>query len=74
MFGFAASSLLFQSAVNMARSVRLADFRKGEETECQHSQGELERAAARIVDALRGKRARRLFRAQVRAVAGPYSA
>ena len=53
-FGFTVSSLLFQSAVNMARSVRLADYRRDGETECQYSQGELERAAVSIVDALYG--------------------
>ena len=45
---------MFQSAVNMARSVRLADYRRDGETECQYSQGELERAAVSIVDALYG--------------------
>ena len=53
-FGFTLSSVLFQSAVSMARSVRLADYRRDGETDCQHSQGELERAAASMCDALRG--------------------
>eukprot|EP00959_Pyramimonas_sp_CCMP1952_P160728 3361556-Pyramimonas_sp.AAC.1 len=38
----------------MARSVRLADYRKDGETERQYSQGELEKAAVSIVDALYG--------------------
>ena len=53
-FGFTLSSVLFQSSVNMARSVRLADYRKDGQTECQYSQSELERAAVSIVDALYG--------------------
>ena len=53
-FGFTMSSVLFQSAVNMARSVRLADYRKDGQAECQYSQGELERAAVSIVEALYG--------------------
>ena len=44
-FGFTMSSILFQSAVNMARSVRLADYRRDGETECQYTQEELESAA-----------------------------
>eukprot|EP00959_Pyramimonas_sp_CCMP1952_P371359 7776551-Pyramimonas_sp.AAC.1 len=35
----------------MARSVRLADYRKDGETERQHSQGELEKAAVSIAEA-----------------------
>ena len=45
---------MFQISVNMARSVRLADYRKDGETECQYSQGELEKAAVSIVDVLYG--------------------
>ena len=53
-FGFTASSVLFQSAVNLARTVWLADNRRDGETECQYSQVELERAAVSICDALHG--------------------
>ena len=53
-FGFTASSVLFQSAVNLARTVRLADYRRDGETECQYSQMELEQAAVSICDALHG--------------------
>ena len=53
-FGFAASSVPFLSAANIARTVRLADDRRDGETECQYFQGELERAAASIRDSLHG--------------------
>eukprot|EP00959_Pyramimonas_sp_CCMP1952_P258412 5401442-Pyramimonas_sp.AAC.1 len=52
LFGFTLSSVLFQSSVNMARSVRLEDHRTDGEPECQHSQGEFEKAAASIVEVL----------------------
>ena len=38
----------------MARTVRLADYRRDGETECQYSQKELEQAAVSICDALHG--------------------
>ena len=53
-FGFTLSSLLFQSAINMARTVRLADYRRDGETESKYSQTELEKAAVSICDALHG--------------------
>ena len=53
-FGFTLSSLLFQSAINMARTVRLADYRRDGETEPKYSLAELEKAAVSICDALHG--------------------